>query len=433
MHITAIGMNATTAPIALREQLGFLQPSHYAGLDRLRDQLHKAAAGTPPEVVVLSTCHRVEIYATCSNFADCHEVITYFLSDFHCIPTDYLTTNLYRLTGESTVHHLFRVAAGLDSPILGEPQILGQVADALRAAQHQDTVGPYLSALFQQAIHAAKRVHHRTNLGHASLSVGRVAAMLGLRMYKGQSPPTALVLGAGKMARLAAYYLHKHDAVRLLVLNRSRENGQKLAQEVGGVSLPWDDLPEALVQADIFVCATGAPHLLLHAPDVAVAMRRRNSRPLVILDISVPRNVDPEVRALPNVHLVGIDDIRQVVDEGWKERKSEVPKAEAILEEESSDYLAWQRTRSVVPVIRELREQAEIMRQQELARFLGRLGPLGEQEREQLEALTHRLMNKLLHLPTVRLKEHAITSNEDNYIQTVCDLFGLNGAGQDQP
>lgn len=425
MPLIAIGLNAGTAPLALRERLAFSRETLAHGLATLHAAIRDGASGLE-EAVVLSTCHRLECYAVVVDTGAGRATLARFLSEAHAVPAAEFLPHLAVRTEQEVVDHLFALAAGLASPVIGDSQILGQVSDAYGAARDAGTAGPVLAALFQRAMHAAKRVHSETTLNRR-VSVGYTGAAIALLSTKA-ARPACLVLGAGQMGQRAAWYLHKHDAGRVLIANRNPERARDLASRVNGEALPWERVTEAYADVDIIIAATAAPEAVVRAGDVAAAMRARPDRPLVCLDLAVPRDIEPAVAALPHVTVATVDDLTTLVDADRAKREAEVPRAEAIVAEGRADFARWLEARAVTPLISAMRDEAERIRAAELRRFLGRDGAEGA-DAAQLDALTKAIVNKLLHHPTIRLKE---MSASPEYAAIAGDLFGVREAGSRQ-
>ncbi len=423
MDLIAVGLHTGTAPLALRERLAFPHETLTSGLDALRSVAEDAASGLM-EGIILSTCHRLECYAVARDGEAGREALIRFLGDAHGVPSAEFLPHLVSRTDQEVVDHLFALAAGLASPVLGDSQILGQVGDAYAAARAACTAGPVLAALFQRAMHAAKRVHSETTLNRR-VSVGYTGAAIALRSAQ-LAQPTALVLGAGQMGQRAAWYLHKHDAGRILIANRNAERANELAGRVKGESVPWERRADAFAEADIIISATAAPDAVVRAEAVAAAMRQRPGRPLHCVDLAVPRDIEPAVAALPQVSVATVDDLAELVDADQAKRQAEIPRAEAILAEGKADFARWQAARAVTPIISAMRDEAERIRAAELRRFLQRDGG-DTADAARLDALTKSIVNKLLHHPTVRLKE---MSAAPDYATVAGDLFGVSGAEQ---
>ncbi len=421
MHILCLGLNHTTTPISLRERLVFNEDAVRAALARLGCGGYDAAT----EMVILSTCNRIEIYAASArkSFAE----LEAFLSDTRGVPVDEFRPHLYRHADADAVHHLLNVAAGLDSLVLGESQILGQVTKALELARGQNTVGPLLSRLFQRAIHAGKRARTETAISRNPASVSSLAASLCERAVSDISTAQIVVLGAGEMAELAVEALRKRGVKKVLVVNRTLERARPLAERWGAGITTFENLESTLARADILIASTGAPHTLIHPEMVTDAMRARPDRPLTLIDIAVPRDIEPAVAAIPGVRLHDIDHLNAQLEHSLEVRRREVPRVQAILAEEEVRFLDFLKSLDMLPLITDLRQQAEAIRQAELKKTLLRLPHLTEAERARIEVLTEALVKKLLDSPTHRLRAEAACPHAPEYAAVARTLFGLEG------
>ena len=379
--------------------------------------------------MALSTCNRTELYLACEDSAGALERGAGALATLAGLPAGELEGSLYTLLDEDAVVHLFRVAAGLDSMIRGEGQILGQIRSAYEAAQEADATGPALHRLFRHALRAGKRVRTETGIAENPASVSTAAAELVERVFEDIRGTKVLLLGAGKIGELAALELVARGASGIVVANRSLERASRLAERFGGRATSLEALEDELALADVVVSSTGSAGYLVTAEQVERALAGRRERPVFFVDIAVPRDLEPAINDLPGCYLYDIDDLQRVVSESADGRTEELDRAEAIIADEAEQFRAWQRSRDVVPAITSLRELAETIRAQELARAEPRLGALSPRERRAVESLTTQIVNKLLHLPTVRLKEAAAapTGAADgvHYAEAVRHLFGL--------
>jgi glutamyl-tRNA reductase len=421
MNVVLVGTSHRHAPVELRELVAF--GSGRAG------EIAAMLAGEEGEAVALSTCNRTELYLACEDPAEALERGAAALAALAGLPAGELEGSLYTLLDEAAVLHLFRVAAGLDSMIRGEGQILGQIRSAYEAAQEADATGPALHRLFRHALRAGKRVRTETGIAENPASVSTAAAELVERVFEGVSGTNVLLLGAGKIGELAALELVARGAKDIVVANRSLERASRLAERFGARATSLETLEDELAQADVVVASTSSAGYVVTAEQVGRVLAGRRERPVFFVDIAVPRDLDPAINDLPGCYLYDIDDLQRVVTESAEGRTEETNRAEAILADEAEQFRAWQRSRDVVPAITSLRELAETIRAQELARAAPRLGALSPRERRAVESLTTQIVNKLLHLPTVRLKEAAAapTGAADgvHYAEAVRHLFGL--------
>jgi glutamyl-tRNA reductase len=440
MHIHCLGLNHNTAEIGLREQLAFSEESLRAALARLGcgrvDSGYKKNGGCsdPEEVsemVILSTCTRVEVYALAQERV--FPELEAFLAEVQAVDRGSFSDSLYQYLDDEAVEHLFRVASGLDSLILGEPQILGQVMNAFELARGQSSVGPVLSRLFQAALHAGKRARTETTISHNPASISSVAIGLAEGTVSNLKATRVLVLGAGEMAELAVEALRKRGVQKIRVVNRTMKRARKLAERWNGEAATFEKLFESMQWADILLASTGAPHIMVNADLVSRAMRARAARPLVIIDIAVPRDVDDEVGELPGVRLYDIDTLQDKLDSSLAKRAGEIPRVEAIIAEELERFREYLDTLDVIPVIAAMNQQAEAIRQAELEKTLRRLPNLGPEERESLDTLTQALVKKILHAPITCLRSEAGSSKSVEYTEAARELFDLdvhNGNGR---
>ncbi len=425
MDILLIGLNHKTASIELREQLAFNATSLRSALTHF-DATHKQAhLNDVNEGVILSTCNRLEVYAVVQNREVAKEAIIDFLGLSCDIEPAEFIDHLYIEHNETAVRHLMRVACGLDSMVLGEPQILGQITEAYEAAQSQNAIGTILSAQFRAAIHTGKRARTETAIGVNPASISSVAASRASHLLGDLSQQHVLMIGAGEMGTIAVKALQRRGIAGITVANRTYENAEKLASEWGGKVVTFQQLTESMIEADIIISCTGAPHTILNRRLLEPAMVARPERPLLIIDIALPRDVDEDVTELANVHLQDIDDLQTQADDNVRERKLEIPRVEGIVQEEADAFLDWWASLDVVSTITELRQIIEDLRQNELTRLFNRVD-LSDREQELVSTMSHRLVNKILHQPTIRLKREAAKGQGAAYSFTARQLFGLD-------
>lgn len=417
MDIIAVGVNHRDAPVVVREHLAFTSAQMDAALTTL--------ASTMQESVLLSTCNRTEIYAVDDSAEDGRDKIVRFLSGFHRVPIERFSPYLYSLTGRESVAHLFQVACGLDSMILGEAQILGQVRDACTAAMARGNAGPLLSWVFLHALKAGKRVRTNTEIGRSAVSVSHAAVELARKTLGTLTGKIVLLVGAGEVAELAAKNLAANGAGGLVVVNRTCQRAEELAARYSGSAHGWGELPQLLAEADVAISSTGAPSFIIGPETLAIAASRSPARPLLLIDIAVPRDVDPAVTQIPGVHLRNIDDLQSLCAENMIERRRAAEKARGIIAEELIGYDAWRSGLQVVPTIKALRGRAEEIRQLEMEKALRRLGDLSEKQRSTVEAMTVAIVNKMLHQPTVRLKGNCSDRDRVAFTWTLRELFDL--------
>jgi glutamyl-tRNA reductase len=412
------GVSHKTAPIEVREALVFPRETMAATLARLR-----AEAGLQ-EAMILSTCNRVEVYARADG-AQAPDAVAAFLSTFHGRPTGEIAKIGYCLQESAAVQHAFRVAASLDSMVVGEPQILGQVKEAYRAAEEAGTLGSLLNALRNRTIAAARRARTETGIGANAVSVSHVAVELARKIFGDLRDKNVLLVGAGKMSELAARRLVQGGARATVVVGRTLERADALAAALGGRAAPLDTLRAELAQADIVISGTGAPGTVIQQADVEAARSTRRGRPLFLIDIALPRDVDPAVRKLAGVFLYDLDDLRAVSESNLRERRKEAVAAESMVDKEAREFLDWQKSLDAVPLLVELRRRGDEIRRQEIEKVRGRLGALTPEQEAAVDAATSAIVNKLLHAPTVALKEATREGHEPGEVGLIRRLFGL--------
>ena len=423
MNILCLGLSHRTAPLGLREQVSYHADAQKAALARLGC----GHANRPAELIelgILSTCNRLELYAF--THTPHFEPLLQFLNDTTSVSLSNLNPYLYRYTQAEAVLHLGRVASGLDSMIIGEPQILGQVTEAYELGLSQRSIGPVLSALFRYAIHTGKRARTETAISRNPSSISSIAVKLAAESVADLSTTHTVVVGAGEMAELAVEALRARGTQHLTVINRTHARAQQLAKRWQATALTFENLSDALRSADIVITSTGAPHILIKPPLMADVMQHRPDRPLVLIDIAVPRDVDPDVNQLPNVRYYDIDDLVTRLNGSLAGRQQEIPQVEAIIAAEAEAFMAWLRSLEIMPVISDLRAKADSIRRAEVDKALRQLKGLSETERQRIEAMSEALVNKLLHDPTLRLKAEANNGHAAEYAAAVRHLFALN-------
>ncbi len=422
MRVLIVGLNHMTAEVEVREKLAFDGPKLEQGLLKLKE------LPSVKEAVVLSTCNRVEMYANVKDPSKASEDIKNFISEFHDIRLSLLDDALYFHFDRDAVRHSFRVASSLDSMIVGEPQILGQLKDAFEFALQKKTTGVLLNKLMKKSISVAKRVRTETRIAENAVSISFAAVELAKKIFTEIERKSVLLLGAGEMAELAAKHLLSAGVQELLVANRTFERGCALASEMGGRAVKYDTFIEDMKHTDIVICSTGAPNYVVKKEQMHAVMKARKQRPVFIIDISVPRNIDPEINDMANVYLYDVDDLQGVVDENVMERKKEAERAEAIVDEEVEIFLRWQSSLDAVPTIVALRDKADSIRQQEIEKLLRKNPDIDEAVRTAMEQLASAITNKLIHSPTAALKED--TEDKDVLIALVKRLYGIEGEGK---
>jgi glutamyl-tRNA reductase len=421
-QLFVIGLNHRSAPVEVREAL-----THGVD-DKVVQQKLQAARALCSEAMLISTCNRVELYGVLPPQATAQADVAAGLDKIAALltqPQPAADKHLYRLVGQEAQHHLFRVTSSLDSMIVGEPQILGQVKAAYRTAASAGTLGEVLHHVVPRAFAIAKRVRSETPIGQCAASVASVAVDLAHQVFGALSGHPVLLLGAGKMAELCARHLREAGATDFLVVNRTLERAESLAQRLGGQAHGLGDIERLLGQAAIAICSTGASEPLLRAELVSRVMKARRGRWLLLIDIAVPRDIDPQVGKLSNVYLYDIDALSSVVSGNLSERQRAAVLAEAIVKEELQRTVCRERSSDVVPVIRALRERAQDIAHHEVAKILPRLNGLGERERQLVSGLADAVVNKLLHCPLTMLKQGSDDSVRAELAQAVRRLWML--------
>ncbi len=420
MELFVLGLSHKTAPIELREHL------HVSERD-LPKQLE--LLGDVPDLLermVVSTCNRVEVYGVADGpLGKVAEAVTECLAAYHNQEAPRFASALYILTEAAAVRHVFRVASSLDSMVLGEPQILGQVKAAYFVARAQEAVGVILNNLLEQAFHVAKRVRTETGIAASAVSVSSAAVELARKIFGDLADRTVLILGAGEMAELALRHLLDDGVRSVLVANRSYDRAVALAAEFEGRAVTFESFRDEMVGADIVISSTSAPHMILKKEDMQAVTLQRRHRPIFLIDIANPRDIDPACNEVDNVYLYNIDDLQAVVSANLQEREREAERAETIIGREVEVFLDWLKGLDVVPTIVSLRKRVEEIRQTELAKAMARMGDLTPAQRETVIAMTLAMVNKILHQPMTELRRRAVLQDGHLYSTVLRRLFGL--------
>lgn len=416
-----IGSNHRSTPVAMRERMAFSKDD----LPRVLAEL--MSRDGIDEAMVLSTCNRVEVLVRCSAGGETgSEILRDFLARQHGISREELARYSYRYQGRDAVQHLFRVAAGLDSMILGEAQILGQVKQAYLSAREHKTTGPILDRLLQHCLATSKRVRTETGISRHAVSVAYAAVRLGCKIFGKLQGRSALLLGAGKMSDLVARHLKSNGVERIVVTSRTYTHAVASAELCGGRAVPWDDGIDQLAAADIVVSATGSPRPILVKKDVARAMRARRARPLFLIDIAVPRDVDPAVNELDNVYVYDIDALQGVIDSNIEERRRAARRAQELIATEVEAFERWRQTKDLTPVIVSLRETLLDVGRNEMQRQRTKLGALDERQRQVVEELTRAMIHKILHRPIRHLRGAVERGDTQECTALYEKIFGLD-------
>ena len=427
MEIVTVGLDCKRAPVEVREKIAFPM--------RLLAEAYDALAAKAPiaEIVVLSTCNRVELYALSghANQAEAFTALRAFISEFHQIDEAEFSPYLFYLTGRAAVQHLFEVASGIQSMVVGETQIQGQVREAADLARKYNGAGRVLDALFRAAISTGKRARTETSISESGVSVSFTAIELLEERVGSLEGKNALVIGAGKTGRLTGQILLDREVANLTFINRDLERARETVRLIGAENariMGFEGLSEALAQADLVIACTSAPHSVVTRPHLERVMAERGfNHPIYMVDIAVPRDIDPEVSEVPGVHVWDIDDIKEMAETNLARRNAEVGRVRTIVQEELDNFMSWLGALAIVPTITNLRQHADAIRRAELSRTIHALGEVSEREARLLEDLTSRIINKLLHEPTLRLKEAASSTDAGRYAEVVRHLFSLQG------
>ena len=421
MEIVLVGLNHRTAPVEVRERVSFTVEQARRAADELRSK------GILEETLVLSTCNRSEVYGVPPETSrECAPGLSTFLSEFHSVRMDVLGTSLYHHYDREAVHHLFRVAAGLDSMMLGEAEILGQVRDAYRVAHEQGATGPVLNRLFQGALEVGKRVRSETELGTRPMSVASAGVKLAERIFGRLNERSALVLGAGTISEQVIAQLRDRGIARLYVMNRSSERADALAKQYGGEALPWGEWERALPLPDVIVSSVDTEEAVLRCEIVEQAMEKRANRALFFMDLGLPRNIDAGVGKLYNVYLYNMDDLTEVVAQNRHARENEIPKADGIVEEHVGKFLSWQASVELVGLINELRTKMREERAKFIRARLESLRHLNETGRAEVERLMDELLEGLVLEPAQRLRGEKDLRRKIHNVEALRDLFLSN-------
>ena len=417
MSLLAIGLNHRTAPVSVRERVAFAPERTRTAL---RDLL---ARGGAREAAILSTCNRTELYCGLNDLDD--RQVVEWLGDYHLLRATELQPYLYRHDDQHAVRHILRVASGLDSLVLGEPQILGQVKAAYQVANGAGTLGLHLDRLFQHAFAVAKQIRTDTRIGASPVSVAFAAVGLAKQIFADLPKRAALLIGAGDTVELVTRHLHENGVGRLIVANRTLERAHALVAPFDGYAIALDEIPAHLGEADIVIAATTSPGPLLNAAQVRACLKQRRRRPLLMVDLAVPRDIDPAVADLDDIYLYTVDDLKDIIQENLRSREAAAEQAEEIIDHQVEHFMGWLRAQNSAVRIHALRQQAEAIRDEALARARRQLAQ-GREAGEVLDLLAHRLTNKLIHAPCAGLREAAVRGDAET-LSLIEDLYCLNG------
>ena len=418
-EILILGLNHKTADVDLRECLAFADDQVDTALQTLGQQ------PSISEIVLLSTCNRVEMIFTAKEPEKALSVVKNFLAEFKNIPADNFEKALYLHRGDEAVKHIFRVAASLDSMVVGEPQILGQVKEAYRIATEQKTSGVILNRLLHKTFFVAKRVRTETGIGNSAVSISYAAIELGRKIFGTLEGKNALLIGAGEMAELAVEHLRRHRTAEIFVANRTFARAVELAGKFNGSPVNFEEIPDILPRVDIVISSTGSSEYVITRPQVKPIMKARRNQPVFFIDIAVPRDIDPALNRLTNVYVYDIDDLNGIVDENIEDRSREAIKGERIVDEAAIRFRQWVKSLSVVPTIKDLRDKLEKITRAELAKT--RSGQdFSQEQAAALEKMAAALVNKILHDPTMLLKTEGCYADKSQHIDLTRKLFKLD-------
>jgi len=417
VHLVLVGISHRTAPVELRERLDFQARGLEASLRAL------AARGVVREAVVLSTCNRAELYGVCEEIDQGRSAFVDFITDFHSLDRQALQPHVYQVADLDVARHLFRVAAGLDSLVVGEPQILGQVKEAHSVAGATHVVGPFLNRLFHSSFAVGKRVRTETGLGSGAVSVSFAAVSLAKKIFGDLKGRSVLVVGAGEMGKLTALHMKSQGVHQVTIVSRTMAHAARTAEAIGGASAaPWEELDTLLGGADIVITATGAVSPILTKAHIETVMRPRRNRPLFLIDIAMPRDVESAAGEIEQVFLYNIDDLQATVQENLARRASEVARAETIVGEEVDKFGMWLRSRGAIPTVVALRQRFDAVRRSEVERLVS---TLSLDVREKVDDITRFVVEKLLLTPTEQLKTLSDADMVGAYSEALTRLFGL--------
>jgi len=420
MNLIIVGLSHKTAPVEIREKLSF--PSQTIGepLNRL------CTSYGINEGVIISTCNRVEIFAVTRDIEKGLWQLKRFMSDYHNIPIEGLDEHLYTYTSEDAARHIFRVASGLDSMVLGEPQIFGQVKDAYGYALQHRTAGVIINKLFHKAFSVAKRIRTETKIGSSAVSISYAAVELAKKIFGTLEGKSVMLIGAGEMAELAAKHLLSNGVQEIIVANRTYERAIEMAKGFNGTPIMFREFPHYLKRVDIVIASTAAPKYIIRPEQIDEVIKERKNRSMFFIDISVPRNVDPLINNIDNIYLYNVDDLQGVVEANMKERAKEARAAEVIIDEEIENFYKWVKSLDVVPTIVALKKKIEDIRKGEVEKALSGLNGLQEKDIQVIDAMTKAIVNKIVHDPVTHLKKEANKVEGDFYIEAARRLFDLN-------
>ncbi|GIO64447.1 glutamyl-tRNA reductase [Paenibacillus cineris] len=419
MHIVVVGLNYRTAPVEVRERFTFDQSELPKALSQL--MLTKSVM----EGVIVATCNRTEIYVVVDRLHMCGYFIRSFVEQWFDIPREEFTKHLYIYEDEQAISHLFRVTCGLDSMVIGETQILGQVRSAFLQSQEEKATGTWFNMLFKQAVTLGKRAHSETSIGESAVSVSYAAVELGKRIFGMFNDKKVLILGAGKMSELTVKHLYANGAEEVIVANRTLARAEELASKFQGTPCTMEQAIARLHEVDILISSTGAKDYVLTPAQVSQSMKKRQSRPLFMIDIAVPRDIDPAIAEISNVFLYDIDDLEGIVESNLEMRRAEAAKIEVMIEEEKTAFYQWLKTLGIRPAIRALQEKSTAIHEETLESLFNKLPELNDHQRKVIRRLTKSIVNQMMHDPINRLKEMAGGKEGNEALEFFTHIFAL--------
>lgn len=423
MHFVIVGLSHKTAPVDIRERLSIPEAKIRPFLNRLLED------DSIEEGMVLSTCNRVETYVVTRQVREAIDFVKGLFSEHADLSLKELDDYLYIKDGKEAIQHVFCVTSSLDSMIVGEPQISGQIKEAYSHAVESETTGSYLNKLVHRALNVSKKVRTETSISQHPVSISYAAVLLAEKIFGDLSSTQILLLGAGEMGTLAARHLVERKVGRVWISNRTGEKAIEAAMELGAAPVPYDQLFEHLPQVDILIVSTGAAKFVIPKDAMIEVMRKRKNKPMFLIDIAVPRNIDPEIHEIENVYLFDIDHLKGIVESNRKEREKEAKKAEAIIFEEVHQFLNYIHQMELSPTIQQLSKKFDAIRRGEMEKYLPRLSKLSSEEKEAVEGCTRAIVNKILHEPIILMKTEEIHEGGVKYSEILKKLFKLEGEG----
>jgi glutamyl-tRNA reductase len=426
MHLVLVGISHHTAPVEVRERVDFAARGVPEALRAL------AGRGSTREAAIVSTCNRAELYAACDDPGATRADLERFITEFNDVAPADIRPHVYDVADVEAARHLFRVAAGLDSLVVGEPQILGQVKDAHAAAADAHTVGPLLNRLFHASFAVGKRVRAETGLGAGAVSISYAAVALARKIFGDLEGRSVLVIGAGEMGKLTALHMKSQGIQHVTIVSRTMAHAARTAEAIGASAAPWDEMDAVLGASDIVITATGAGSPILTKAHVEAVMRPRRNRPLFIIDIALPRDIEAAAGEIEQVFLYNLDDLQATIRENLARRASEVSRAESIVGEEVEKFAGWLRSRGAIPTVVALRQRFEAIRRAELDRLNFKLSTLSPDARARVDEITHLIVEKLLLTPTEQLKAVTDADTVGAYAEALTRLFGLGDDDRDE-